>query len=361
MRGLVRLSRQLCRLVMVIASVVVTTPAAAADVEVLEKKWSRTLDLEIARLKHRFKGRISVYTSDPTLGVKYQHDVDKPSYLASGVKVPFMIEVYRQVDQGLLSMDDTLTYTEADVRDGAPRLNKRPFGSKLTIRELIGLMIQSSDNAASDMLVGRVGIQNVNAGLKSHGLDGFETLTTLLDVRRGVFRELDQHADDFSNLEVRTVRWTWGWRAHVDKLTTVLGRPLGTYSVAQLHAAYDRFYETGVNHAQVSSLGHLLEKLVGGTLISAEASAEMLEIMYGSRTSKNRMMGRLPKSARVAHKTGSQWERICDYGVIDLPDGKPLVFAACLAGGNSRPLAERTLAMVARKAYDLAVVAHRDR
>jgi len=341
---------------MIMVSVGVASPTSA---QALEAEWRKSLDDEIARLQRRFKGRISVYTSDDHLGIRYAHDVETPSYLASGVKVPFMIEVFRQASQGLLSMDETITVTEASRRDGAPKLKRYPLGTKIPIRDLVRIMIQFSDNAASDMLAHRVGLENVNAGLKAEGLKHFSPLTYLIDVRRGIFRQLDVHADDLDNLEIREVRWTWGWHAHTKVLTSVLGKPVGTYTKSQLHEAYLRFYETQVNHARVDDVGRMMEKMVGGTLVSEEASAEMLSIMRGAKTSTRRMMGKLPRGTRVAHKTGSQWERICDYGVITLPDERPLVFAGCLAGGNSRTLAEATLASVARKAYDLAVKGHR--
>ena len=265
-----------------------------------------------------------------------------------------MIEVFRQAEQGLLSMDEGLVYRQEDLRDGSPRLRRHPLGSRIKIRDLVHLMVQNSDNAASDMLVKRVGLENINRGLRAQGFQMDNPLISLLDVRRAVFRELDVRADDLTNLEIRTIRWTWGWRSHVRKLEEILGRPPGTYSKNDLHAAYRRFYATGVNHVRVSTLGKIMEALVAGTLVSGDASAQMFKIMSDAKTSTNRMMGLLPRGTRVAHKTGSQWERICDYGVITLPNKNPLIFAGCLADGNDRKLAEQTLAKIARKAYDLA-------
>ena len=331
-----------------------TVPSVQAS-QSKSRQWSESLDKEIAGVQRRFKGRISIYVSDPNLGIQYQHDAERPSYIASGVKVPFMIEVFRQVEQGLISLDDKIPYSRSDLRDGSPQLKRRPVGSLVSIRELVHLMVQNSDNAASDMLAAHVGLDNINRGMKSEGLNMVNPLISLLDVRRAVFRELDLRADDLDNLQIRTVRWTWGWSSHVKKLEDILGRPRRTYNKNELHAAYRRFYETGVNHVPVKTLGHIIEKLVDKTLVSASASTEMLKIMSNAKTSTNRMMGKLPRRTKVAHKTGSQWERICDYGVIWLPSQEPLIFAGCLADGNDRTLAERTLATIARKAYDLAL------
>jgi len=333
-------------------------PGIASASTKTERDWKQALDEQIAGLAQRFKGRISIYVSDPTLDVHYRHDASEPIYIASGVKVPFMIEVYRQASQGLISLKDRIPYKSKAQRDGAPRLGRVPLGTMLSVKKLVTLMIQASDNAASDMLANYVGIENINRGMRAEGFRMVNPLVSLLDVREGVFRELDYRADDLTNLQVRKVRWTWGWKSHVRQLEKFLGRPRGTYTVDQLHAAYDRFYKTKVNHVPVETLGNIIEALLAKTLVSEKASQEMLEIMSNAKTSRNRMMGKLPRGTRVAHKTGSQWERICDYGAMWLPDGEPLVFAGCLAGGEDRKLAEATMASIARKAYDLAVRAH---
>lgn len=325
------------------------------DPRALEDAWKQAFDREIVGLSRRFKGRISVYVSDYTRGVRYRHDIDKPCYLASGVKLTFMLEVFRQQHRGLLSLDDKLVYEPSDVRDGAPRINKKKFGDEVTIRELLKLMIHASDNAASDMLVRKVGIENVNLGLTAEGFDGFGRITSLYDVRRGVYRAVDPTADDLGPEEIKKLRWTAIWDPQVRELERMLGKPARSYKKDDLLRAYDRFYETGVNHARLESVGKLLEKLARRELVSEKASDQMLELLYGVRTGENRIRARLPPGTPVAHKTGSQYERICDLGLIGLPDKTQLVVASCMAGGEDRVAAEATLAAVARKAYDLAL------
>jgi beta-lactamase class A len=335
-------------------------PDPVPDPRAVEHAWKEAFDREIAGLSRRFKGRISVYVSDYTRGVRYRHDIDKPCYLASGVKITFMLEVFRQVQRGILSMDDVLTYEADDVRDGAPRINKKKLGDRVTVRELLGLMIHASDNSASDMLVRKVGIENVNLGLAAEGFSGFGRITSLLDVRRGVYRAVDPAADDLGPLEIRKLRWTSIWDPQVRQLERMVGKPPRTYRKEDLLAAYDRFYETGVNHAKLETVGDLLERLAQRTLVSEAASEEMLKLLYGVGTGHNRIRARLPPGTPVAHKTGSQYERICDLGLIGLPDETQLVVASCMAGGEDRVAAEATLAAVARKAYDLAVELRKD-
>src|SRR6185436_1669725 len=111
-----------------------------------------------------------------------------------------------------------------------PVVNPKPIGSKMAIRELLKHMIQISDNAASDMIAKRVGIDRINRGMVEEGLTGFSPLTRLLDVRIGFFRELDVRADDFTGSDVRTIRWTPIWDPQIAKMTQMFGRPKGTYT-----------------------------------------------------------------------------------------------------------------------------------
>jgi beta-lactamase class A len=317
--------------------------------------WGAELDKEIELVKRSFSGDISIHARDPNRGVWYGFNAEKPSYLASGVKIAFMLEAFRQESKGELSFDEELTYGPEDIRDGATVLNPKPLGSKISMRALLEAMMQASDNSASDMIVRRVGLDRINQGLKELGYEGFTPLIRLIDVRRAVFREMDVRADDLSALDIRTVRWTPIWDPQVAKLTQLLGRPRGTFTKQDMLDAFDRFYATGVNGARLDTMSRILWDIQRGALISAEASERMLALMSHAKTSTRRILGKLPRGTRVAHKTGSQYERICDLGIIYLPEDRPLIFCACLSGGNNRTLAEDMLARLARKTYDLVL------
>ena len=328
-------------------------PALVASEALTPAPWAPALDAEVADVRRAYRGDLAAYVSDPYRGFYWGYNADAPMYLASVVKVAFMVEVFRQRDAGDLSLNDEITYEAVDIRDGAPRVNAHRVGARFTINLLLDWMMSASDNAASDLLARRVGLDRVNAGLAADGLD-FGPITSLGDVRRGVFREVDVRADDLSSDEVRSVRWKPGWDAQAARLTELVGRPRGTYGKQDLFDAFERFYGTPANRAPMRSVGRLLEKLARGELVSEGASAEMIALMSRARTSENRLLGRLPRGTRAPHKTGSQHNRLCDVGLIYLPDGIPIVVAACTAEGGVRE-SELAIARVARKAYDLAL------
>jgi beta-lactamase class A len=305
-----------------------------------------------------FPGSFAIYVFDPYRGFEFGFNENRRMYLASAVKIAFMVEVFRQEAKGKLSLDETLEYGPEDVRDGAPRLNHEPFGSKVRIGDLLLHMMQASDNAASDMLAKRVGLQRIAQGLKADGLGALGPFSFLLDVRRGIYRELDLSADDLSPEQIRAIRWTSIWQPQVDKLTATLQRPPGTFRPADLMAAYGRFYKSQANTGTMKAVGDLLARMRAGQLVSAKASEAMLELMYGAQTSRNRLLGRLPADVRVAHKTGSQYLRVCDLGVIELPDDKPLVVCGCAEDGPVRE-SEDLLAVLTRTAFDLVTEDHK--
>lgn len=323
----------------------------------LAAPWAPRMQQTLDEVRQGLNGELFIYISDPWRGYRFGYRAEEPAYLASGVKIAFMLEVFRQREQGRLNFDEQITYDESDLRDGAPRVNKLRRGAKISIGTLLDWMMRSSDNAASDMLARRVGLAEVKAGLTSEGIPGFHALTFLLDVRRGVYRELDILADDLSPLAVRKIRWTQIWEPQLRALERALGQPSGTFSKQMLWDAYERFYDTGVNSAPMASVGLLLEKLCRGELVSRQASLDMLELMSAARTSRHRLLGKLPRGTRVAHKTGSQFRRLCDLGIITLRDGHPLVVAACIKSPDVNG-SEAAFAALARAAYDLALEDH---
>ena len=293
---------------------------------------------------------VALYVSDPERGWWLGIDERRPMYLASGVKLLFMIELFRQRHEGKLSFDDELRYGPEDVRDGAPAMNRLPVGARYPMDELLLYMMRDSDNAAADLLLARLGEVRVPEELRAEGIDEMGPIVPLLDVRLEVYRQLDARADGLSAWQLRDVRWRDGFHPRLDLLKKHIGPPYGTYDEQDLDRAYERYYQRGRNHASMRAMGRLLEKLAQGELVSRSASTEMIELLEGTWTSGRRVEGRLPAHVRVAHKTGTQHQRISDFAILWLPDDTPLVFAIVVAGGE-RLAAEDVIAELAEMAY----------
>lgn len=335
------------------------SPAAQKDAS---PSWATEMDTLLRERMKRFKGEFAVHVVDVERGEAYGYRDDVPMYLASGIKLAFMLTVYRAIESGELALTTELTYGEDDLRDGAPELNHQPLNQTYTVEQLLTWMMRASDNAASDLFVDRLGLKAVDQALVDEGIVGFGPLVRLIDVRRGIYRILDARADDLHPREIRKIRWTPIWRPQLRRLEKALGRSPRSFDEKAIHAAYMKFYATGVNRASMKAVAILFRRMLEGTLVSKEASRAMLELLAGARTSEKRLLGRLPRNSDVAHKTGSQYLRFCDLGIVFLPiprkapdqKGPPLIVTMCSKDAELTS-AERLMAAVARRAYDMAL------
>ncbi|MEG6586695.1 serine hydrolase [Dendrosporobacter sp. 1207_IL3150] len=89
---------------------------------------------------------------------------------ASMIKIPIMYEIMRQAAFGNISLEDELTVSEEVIVDGAGILKELRPNIKMTVLELVTLMIILSDNTATNMLIDYAGMDNINSTIKSLGL-----------------------------------------------------------------------------------------------------------------------------------------------------------------------------------------------
>jgi len=89
--------------------------------------------------------------------------------LASIFKLYVLYAVEQAVLAGKLGWDDTLTITSEAKKLGSSGFDTLPPGSLITVRQAAGKMIATSDNMATDLLIGRLGTDAVGAALISAG------------------------------------------------------------------------------------------------------------------------------------------------------------------------------------------------
>lgn len=326
----------------------------AADMRALDDALRKAVVAATATLPDdpRHPPRVAVSVIDVRRGVSVGVDAHRPMYLASGVKLFLLVELYRQRAARRLSFDEQLPYGDDDVRDGAPTLNKLALGSRFSVETLIRYMIRDSDNAAFDLLLRRAGQENVEALARSYGPMG--AIVSTLETRRAVYSRLDGRARQLDAAAIRDVRWRDGWHPRLDLLKQRIGPPFGAYDVDDYDRAWAEHYETGASSAPLITPARLLRALARGKAVSPEADAEILSLLRHVATSDRRIAGALAEDVVVAHKTGSLHKRLCDLGVITLPDGSPLVVTVGVTGA-SYDRAEAAVALVARAAFDAAV------
>jgi beta-lactamase class A len=95
---------------------------------------------------------------------------DRRFRAASTIKVPIMIEAYRQIDSGVLALDDQYSLRDEDRIPGSGVLSHLHAGLQLTLADLLFLMIAVSDNTATNLVLDRIGLDSVNTTMQSLGM-----------------------------------------------------------------------------------------------------------------------------------------------------------------------------------------------
>ena len=133
-----------------------------------EPAGAEALDEAVRRLIRDAGGDVAVAYHDLATGEELLVQADATFHAASTMKVPVLMELYRQVEEKTLSLDDRIAVkTEfTSIVNGTPFTLKveddsettlyRRLGERMTVRELARLMITESSNVATNLLVDRV-------------------------------------------------------------------------------------------------------------------------------------------------------------------------------------------------------------
>jgi beta-lactamase class A len=242
------------------------------------------LEAFIAKQAHK---TISVAVHDLETGQEILIQADEPYHPASTFKVHVMMEVFHQAEQGLLSLDDQLPIVNSfpSIADGsafsllesddAETTLYHRIGESESIYELTRLMIVRSSNLATNILLERVGTQNVNDLIQTLSIQG-------VNVRRGV----------------------------EDNVAFRMGMN---------------------NSATARGLTQTMRLIAEGKVVSKQASERMIEIMLGQEFNES-IPARLPKSVRIAHKTGWTGDVYHDTGIVYSDHRKPYAISIMTRG-----------------------------
>ena len=236
----------------------------------------------------KFIGKtIAVAVHDLETGKSMHINADESFHPASTMKVPVMMEVFRESHEGRFSLQDQLeifnSFTSIadeskyalDIADDSDTSLYARIGESESIQELTRLMIVRSSNLATNILIETVGAKQTNSFLQELGIQG-------VTVVRGI--------ED---------------------------------NVA---------FRLGMNHsATARGLTHMMTLIAEGKVVSKEASDEMVQIMLGQEFNES-IPALLPKSARVAHKTGWTGEFYHDTGIVFPENRKPYAVSILTRG-----------------------------
>ncbi len=232
-------------------------------------------------------------------------DPDKPFHAASTMKVPVMIELFRQVQAGALSLDESLPIRNQfrSIVDGSPYTLSvgddsdsevyAAVGKSLTLGKLCELMITVSSNFAANLLIERLGVDNIRRTVTSLGADGMQVL-------RGVE---DQKA-----------------------------------------------FDKGMNNTTTArGLMVLLERLAHGAAVGPDADKKMIDILERQKFNDAIPAG-VPAGVVVAHKTGNITRIHHDAAIVLAP--RPYTLVVLVRGIEDQKKSAALIADLSRAIYE---------
>jgi len=227
-----------------------------------------TLQGELAALSSHAPGRVGIAVEDLATGLTSGVNASASLPAASTIKIPVMVEVFKQMERGTLDLGTVVHLEQRDRDWGWGDMADAPRGTHRTVQQLLWLMITRSDNTATNMLIRRVGRAHINATMAALGLHS-------------------THLGDYIRSETDTIRYAL--------------------------------------RTSPRDMVALLDRIARDTLVDPWASREMLAILAG-QTHNGLLPVPLPKDVRIAHKTGSLHDTLNDVGIV-YRDQEPYVIA----------------------------------
>ena len=129
-----------------------------------------SLEEEIEKVSEDLEGTLGVAIKNLGTGKEYMLNADESFYFASVYKLPVLVELYRQVEEEMIELDEKLLMTRYAWRGGSGVLKELSPGLEMTIRDYRTLMMLISDNTATDMVVDLLGKENINNTMLELGL-----------------------------------------------------------------------------------------------------------------------------------------------------------------------------------------------
>ena len=232
---------------------------------------------------------------------------DRPMNTLSVIKIPVMVQAFRDHAEGRLDLDERVEVSPDDMRRGSGLVQTFAPGLRPTLRDLTRQMIITSDNTATDMVIRAVGLERVNALLDDQGYVDTTLRMTTGDLFREVWVRADPADASMSDREV----FEAGFPSDAEASTRSF--------------ALEGDSTVWLGRTTAREMGRLLEQILDAELADEDASREMISILRGQLYSS-----RLPQRVRwqgvgVAHKTGD-WPPIAgnDVGIL-FYDGGPTI------------------------------------
>jgi beta-lactamase class A len=260
--------------------------------------WKK-LESRVAKIADQLDGVMGAAILDLRDGRILLHNADHVFPTASSIKIAILLELYRQDQEAragakaTAKLNDVYTFDPKDLVEDSQIMAGLTAGvTRISNRDLAQFMVAVSDNAATNVLIDHVGMQNVNATLRSLGLTKTILRRKMMDI--GAARRGDE------------------------------------------------------NVSTPQEMARLLEAIYKEKALNKQATAELIKQL--STLKQSYIPRLLPENVQVANKPGELEAVRTDSGIVFAPN-RPFAISVMTAYDRDERAAERAISEVALEAY----------
>jgi beta-lactamase class A len=128
------------------------------------------LQSHVDQIAAQHHGQVSVYAKDLKTGQTIALKADEPVQTASVIKLAILYEAMEQVRAGKRHWNDKVTLTKENQTDGSGVLGFFDAPTTLTLKDILSMMVITSDNTATNVAIDTIGLDAVNTEMGKLGL-----------------------------------------------------------------------------------------------------------------------------------------------------------------------------------------------
>lgn len=210
---------------------------------------------------------------------------------ASIIKIPVLIQLFKSIEAKELTIYDSMMLTNYYKASGSGTLQYEPSGKKYTIDNLAKVMIEDSDNSATNMLIAKMGSMTaVNEALRTWGMKNTHIQTWLPDLQ-------------------------------------------------------------GTNYSTAQDMATMLFNLDNPSFLDISSREYIID--YMSHVKNNHLIPQgLGKGATFIHKTGDIGTMLGDAGIVYMPNGKRYIVVIFAKRPYNSPKGKEFIQMASKMIYD---------
>lgn len=234
-------------------------------INIPENQEMKSLERKLLNIADKYKKiKPSIYVWDYSTKNYVDINANETYPAASIIKIPVLIEMFREIDKGKFKLNDTMILEDYYRASGSGKLQYSQGGRALTMDYLARIMIENSDNSSTNMIIAKMGgMPDVNREMKKWGLK-----TTHLN----------------------------NWLPDLE----------------------------GTNITTSKEIAQMLYNLDKTNMVSEESKKHIAD--YLSHVKNNRLLqAGLPSNAILLHKTGDIGYMLGDSGIVKTPSGRKYI------------------------------------